>query len=108
MNTLTRGVDVPKSLSELQAATRVAVVDGPGATDANVRCQVAAGQPASELAVLVRKIRDHAYRLTDADMDSLRARYSEDELFELLVAAALGAAEDRLKAALAAVEGACD
>ncbi len=83
-------------------------MDGPGVVNADVRRQVAAGQPPSELAVLVQKIRDHAYEVSDADVDALRARYSEDELFELIVAAALGAAEDRLKAALAAVEGACD
>ena len=94
--------------SHLQVETHQAVVDGPGAVDTAVRRQVAAGQPPAELAVLVQKIRDHAYRVTDADIDTLRARYTEDQLFELIVAAALGAAEDRLKAALAAVEAACD
>jgi len=97
---------VPKSLSLLQAATRHAVVDGPGSTDSALRRQVASGQPGSELAVLVQKIRDHAYKVTDADMDALRAHYSEDQLFELVVAAAIGAAEFRIKAALAALEGA--
>ena len=99
---------MPQSLSQLQFATRHAVGDGPGLSDAALRSQVAAGQPPVELAVLVQKIRDHAYRVTDADVDALRGRYTEDELFELIVAAALGAAEARLKAALAALEGACD
>ena len=96
------------SFSHLQAATRAAAIDGHGSTDGAVRRQIASGQPPTELAVLVRKIRDHAYRVTDADVDALRARYTEDQLFEVIVAAALGAAEDRLKAALAAVEAACD
>ena len=91
----------------MQTATRDAVIDGHGSTDAVVRRRVAAGQPPPELAALVQKIRDHAYRVSDADVDALRSLYSEDQLFELIVAAALGAAEDRLKAALAAVEGAC-
>ena len=95
------------SLSQLQAVTRNAVIDGHGSTDVVLRQQVASGQPPPDLAVLVRKIRDHAHRITDADLDALRARYSEDQLFELIVAAAIGAAEDRLKAALAAVEAAC-
>src|ERR1700704_6699102 len=95
------------SFWDLQAATRAAVIDGRGSTDAAVRRQVASGQPPPELAALVQKIRDHAYRVTDADVDALRARYTEDQLFEVIVAAAVGAAEDRLKAALAAVEGAC-
>jgi alkylhydroperoxidase family enzyme len=96
------------SFSQLQAATRVSVTDGHGSTDCAVRRQAASGQPPPALAVLVQKIRDHAYRVTDADVDALRARYTEDQLFEVIVAGALGAAEDRLKAALAAVESACD
>ena len=94
------------SLTELQAATRDAVVNGPGSTDPAVRRQVAAGQPPPELRLLVQKIRDHAYQVTDRDVESLRARYSEDELFEVVIAAAVGAAEYRLNAALAALEGA--
>ena len=97
---------MPPPLSHLQAATRRAVVDGPGSTDSALRRQVAAGQPPSELAILVQKIYDHAYRVTDDDMDALRTHYSEDQLFELMVAAAVGAAEYRLKAALTALEGA--
>jgi alkylhydroperoxidase family enzyme len=96
------------SFSRLQGATRDAVMDGHGSTDIVVRHQVASAQPPPDLAVLAQKIRDYAHRITDADIDALRARYSENQLFELIVAAAVGAAEDRLKAALAAVEAACD
>ena len=42
--------------------------------------------------------------MTDEDIDALRARFSEDQLFEVIVAAALGAAEFRLTAALNALE----
>ena len=97
---------MPQAFSHLQAATHRAVVDGPGSTDSAVRRQVASGQPAPELATLVQKIRDHAYEVTDDDMDALRAHYSEDQLFELVVAAAVGAADYRIKAALAALESA--
>jgi hypothetical protein len=93
-----------ESLATLQRATRQTVVDGPGATDATLRQRVAAGQPPPELVVLVQKIRDHAYRVTDADIDALRAKFSEDQLFEIIVAAALGAAEHRLARALAVLE----
>jgi alkylhydroperoxidase family enzyme len=96
----------PAALSRLQAATRDAVVDGPGTTDAALRRQVAAGQPPVELAALVQKIFDHAYRVTDDDVNALRAHYSEEQLFELMVAAAVGASERRLQAALAALESA--
>jgi alkylhydroperoxidase family enzyme len=90
-------------LSQLLTATRDAVLDGAGSTDATVRRQVASGQPPAELAALVQKIRDRAYTVTDSDVDRLRARYSEDQLFEVIVAAAVGAAEERLNAALDAV-----
>jgi alkylhydroperoxidase family enzyme len=93
----------PDRLSELLAATRDAVLDAAGSTEASVRHQVASGQPPSELAALVQKIRDRAYTVTDSDVDRLRARYSEDQLFEVIVAAAVGAAGQRLNAALDAV-----
>jgi hypothetical protein len=93
-------------LAELQHATHQGVVDGPGTIDASLRQQVALGQPPPELAALVEKIRNCAYRVTDADLDALRAKYSEDQLFELIIAAAVGAAEHRLSRATAALEGA--
>jgi alkylhydroperoxidase family enzyme len=37
--------------------------------------------------------------VTDQDLDALRDRYSEDQLFEIIVTAAFGAARDRLEAA---------
>jgi len=94
-----------QELLRLQAATLRAVLDDPAVTDVTLRRQVASGQPPSELQTLVQKIRERAYTVTDEDVDALRARYSEAELFEIIVAAALGAADDRFKAALAAVEG---
>jgi alkylhydroperoxidase family enzyme len=95
-------------LTALQRATHHTVLEGPGQTDRSLRRQVALGQASPELAALVQKIREHAYRVTDADVDVLRARYSEDQLFELIVAAALGAAEHRLQRALVVLEDACD
>jgi hypothetical protein len=98
--------DMPGNLAALQRATRQTVLEGPGAVDASLRQQVALGQPPPELTALVQKIREHAYRVTDADVDALRAKYSDDQLFELIIAATIGAAEHRLSAALAALEGA--
>jgi len=94
------------TLDALQRATRDAVLGGPGTVDRSMRQRVASGDPPPDLESLVGKIRDHAYRITDADIDALRGRYTEDQLFELIVAAALGAAEHRLKRALAALESA--
>ena len=65
---------------------------------------VARGTPPPELARLVDKIRAHAYKVTGQDLDALRDRFSEDQLFEIVVAAAFGAAEARLQAGRRALE----
>ena len=65
---------------------------------------VARGEPPAELAALVDKIRRHAYRVTDEDLTSLQGRYTDDQLFEIVVAAAFGAAEERLRAGMRALE----
>jgi hypothetical protein len=50
------------------------------------------------------KVRDQATAVTDAEVARLRAGgHSDDELFELTVAAALGAASDRMEAGLRAI-----
>lgn len=87
-------------------ATRRAVLTGPGHTPPALREAVAAGAAPPELQPLVDKIRREPWAVTDDDWAALRAAYGEDAQFELVVAAALGAAGDRLAAALAALEGA--
>jgi hypothetical protein len=89
----------------LHRATHEAALRGPGRTTPALREAVARGEGPDELRVLVDKIRRHAYQVTDEDLDGLRARYSEDQLFEVVVAAAIGAADERRKAALRALEG---
>jgi hypothetical protein len=84
-----------------------AVLRGPAHLAARVRETIAEGREMpEELRALVDKVRDQAYRVTDADFAPLRARYAEDELFEAVVAAALGAALTRVRAGLRAIEGA--
>ena len=49
----------------------------------------------------VEKVRQHAWRVTDADVEALRAAgLSEDEIFEATVAAAVSSGLDRLEAGL--------
>jgi alkylhydroperoxidase family enzyme len=58
----------------------------------------------AELRVYVEKVVRNAYKVTDTDVDRLReAGYSEDAIFELTLAAALGAAQARLDAGLGAL-----
>jgi len=59
-----------------------------------------------ELRALIDKIHAHAYRVTERDITRLKGSYDEDELFEIVVSAALGASRKRLLAGLDAVEGA--
>jgi alkylhydroperoxidase family enzyme len=66
----------------------------------------AAAQPARptppELAPYLEKVRVHAYKVTDQDVDELkRAGFSEDEIFEHTISAAVAAGLERLDAGLA-------
>jgi alkylhydroperoxidase family enzyme len=85
------------------------ILDGPGRLDARWRQAAArkdAGALPAELAGYVALVHDHAYRIVDSDLEALRAAgYSEDEVFELTVAAAVGAGLGRLERARRAMEG---
>jgi hypothetical protein len=91
----------------LFALLRQAVLDGPGSTPPRVRHAVAYAtrdELAHELRDYVTTLRDHAYRATDAQVAELLATgWSEDQVYELTVAAALGAGQRRLDAGLAAL-----
>jgi alkylhydroperoxidase family enzyme len=93
-----------------------AVLRTPGDVDPELRAAVeayagalcgregAAPELPAELRPYVEKVAKHAYTVVDADVDRLReAGYSEDAIFELTLAAALGAARSRLEAGLAAM-----
>ncbi len=88
----------------LRNETASALLRGPAATSPELRQAVASGRPPEPLITLVQKIRAHAYMVTDEDVDRLRGAYTEDQLFEIIVAAAFGAAEERLAAARRVLE----
>ena len=90
--------------AEFRSATARAVFETPGKTSREVRQAVASGNAPADLAALIEKIHSRAYTVTDGDLDVLRASYTEDQLFEIIVAAAFGAAEQRLAAARRALE----
>jgi alkylhydroperoxidase family enzyme len=91
--------------AELRDRAFRSVFDGPGEIDPAVRHAAAEGTgvPAA-LQPLVDKIHRHAYKVTDEDLARLGATYSDDQLFEIVVSAALGASRARLSAGLAALE----
>jgi alkylhydroperoxidase family enzyme len=54
-----------------------------------------------EFATYLEKVRLHAYKVTDRDIEELKAAgFSEDEIFEQTVAAAAAAGLERLDAGL--------
>ncbi len=59
-----------------------------------------------ELGDYVDTVARHAFKVTDTDIETLRAAgYSEDAIFELTLCAALGAGIARLDRAIAAMKG---
>jgi hypothetical protein len=90
----------------LRDATVQAVLRGPAKTSPELRQAVAAGTPPAELRPLVDKIRSDPATVTDEDWVALRAAHDEEAQFEIVVAAVVGAAGERVAAALAALEGA--
>ncbi|MEJ2501947.1 MAG: hypothetical protein P8177_01305 [Gemmatimonadota bacterium] len=98
-------------------AVRAAVLEGAGVTDRSLRHAVErraaglSGRPGTAevpaaLEAFVDTVALGAYRVTREDVDGLRAAgYSEEAIFEITVAAALGAASARLERGLAALEG---
>jgi len=88
-------------------ALEEAVLRGPGVTDPELRRRIAERREIpADLVALVDKIERHAYTVTDEDLAAAKTKYSEDELFEIVVAAALGSALQRLHAGLRALENA--
>jgi alkylhydroperoxidase family enzyme len=90
-----------------------AVLSAPGITPREVRQAVVQRGPlqplplpSSPLAAYADKVALHAYKVTDDDIAALqRAGYSDDAVFEITVAAAVGAALHRLDRGMAALRG---
>ena len=70
---------------------------------ADLRAAAKPDRPAPpELARYLEKVRLHAYKVTDRDIDDLKAAgFTEDEIFEHTVSAAVRAGLERLDAGLA-------
>jgi hypothetical protein len=83
------------------------VLRGPGSAPSRVREAVALRKDTpEELEALVEKVEKHAYKVTDEDVAKLKSKYTDDQLFEIIVATALGASMRRLEAGLRALEDA--
>ncbi len=95
-----------------------AVLDGPGETPNILRRSVEARAARlgggerevapipSELESYVHKVAHYAYKVTDEDVEELKAGgYSEDEIFEITIAAALGAGLARMEKGFGVLKG---
>jgi alkylhydroperoxidase family enzyme len=89
------------------AALRAAVLDGAGMVDPAIRRAAGTGTTVPEVwAAYVSKVRDASYTITDHDVSALKAAgCTEEEIFEITVAAATGAALQRLDIGLRAMHG---
>lgn len=87
------------------AKLTTAVLDSAGQTEPALRRAVAARRTSDIPAALrsyVDKVAQHAYKVTDDDIAALnRAGYSEDQIFEVTAAAAVGAALARMERGIA-------
>lgn len=104
---------------DLVERLRDSVLSGRGATKPGLRRAVEArsaelsGRPGApggdippDLREHVDRIALHAYTITDEDVAALKAAgWSEDAIFEISIAAALGAGLARLERGLAALKG---
>ena len=87
-----------------------AVLEGRGALHPALRQAVFDARAEDDIppavAAYVAKVAECAYSVTDADVDGLRqAGFDDDQIFELTVAAAVGAGARRLAAGRAALGG---
>jgi hypothetical protein len=90
---------------ELLDELRAAALDSPGAVAPELRRAAAAGASLPpELETWVAKVRERAYETTDEEVAALRrGGWSEDAIFEVTVAAAVGAGLERFAAGVRAL-----
>jgi alkylhydroperoxidase family enzyme len=82
-------------------AMRNRVLEGPGVLDVRTRQAIYRGEGPADLALYLDKVRNHAYLVTDAEVEALKkSGRSDDEIYEATVAAAMGAGMSRLDAVM--------
>jgi hypothetical protein len=96
-------------MSDIRQARKAAVariLEGDGkASPAQRRAAFNNTALAEPLSTLIDKVARHAYTVTDEDIAAVRATgLSEDQIFEIVVCAAIGQATRQYDAAVAALE----
>ena len=81
------------------------ILEGKGTASPEQRRAAFANDGVAEPArALIDKVVKHAYKVTDEDVTAAKQQLSEDQIFELVVCAAVGQATRQLEAALAALD----
>ena len=97
-----------ETVKRLRQRTIDVAVDGPGIAKKETRRAAFENKDVPETAKkLVAKVAKNAWKVTDEDIAGAKAAgLSEDEIFELVICAALGQATRQLDAALGALDAA--
>jgi hypothetical protein len=97
-------------LAQARKALGARVLGGDGkASNAQRRAAFDNAGLAEPLSTLIDKVAKHAYKVTDEDIAAARVSgFSEDEIFELVVCAAIGQATRQYDTALAALDAATE
>jgi alkylhydroperoxidase family enzyme len=93
------------NINQHRRAIVARVVDGDGKSSSHRRAEAFAGTGPDQARALIEKVTNHAYKVTDADIAAAKAAgLSEDQIFELVVCAAVGQANRQIESALAALD----
>ena len=97
-------------IAQLHRELVARVLEGNGKATAELRRAAFENADLNEpIRTLIEKVANHAYRVTDADVAATRAAgLSEDEIFEIVICAAVGQASRQYTSALAALASATE
>jgi hypothetical protein len=98
-NSISRNILPDDPYARKMERIRSAVVSSPGSLAPEIRQAISeGGHVPGPLGTFVQKVSQHAYKVNDNDIAALhRAHYSDDQIFEAAVSAALGAGLYRLE-----------
>ncbi len=92
-----------------ELVARVLGADGKSTPELRRAAFENAGRLREPIQTLIDKVAEHSHQVTDADIAAVRAAgLSEDEIFEIVVCAAVGQASRQYECAIAALAGALE
>ena len=93
------------NITQLRKALIERITAGEGKASRDQRRAAFEGSGPAGATPLVEKVAKHAYKVTDEDIAAVKAAgFTEDQIFELVVCAAIGQANRQLENALAALD----